>query len=154
MELVVLVGVPASGKSSFVRAHLAGHRHVSKDLLGRSRGDVRQREAIEAGLRAGASVVVDNVNATPRDRTPLVALARAHGARAVAYYFETAPADAVARNRGRTGAARVPDVAIYVAARRLQAPSLAEGFDAVFRVRLRADGGFDVTRAGDPDEAG
>jgi predicted kinase len=154
MELAVLVGVPASGKSSFVRAHLAGHRHVSKDLLGRSRGDARQRAAIEAGLRAGASVVVDNVNATPRDRAALIALARRHGARVVAYYFETAVADAVARNRARTGAARVPDVAIHVAARRLQAPSPTEGFDALFRVRLRPDGGFGVTGAGDPGETG
>jgi predicted kinase len=146
MELAVLVGLPASGKTSFVRAHLAdSHRHVSKDLLGHGRGDARQRAAIEAALQAGASVVVDNINATPGERATLVALARRHGARVVAYYFETAVSDAVARNRRRTGRARVPDVAIYVAARRLQPPTAAEGFDARFRVRLRPDGGFDVT---------
>ena len=146
MELAVLVGMPASGKTSFVRARLAGsHRHVSKDVLGHGRGDARQRAAIETALRAGHSVVVDNVNATPRERATLIALARAHGARVVAYYFETAVADAVARNRRRTGTARVPDVAIYVAARRLQPPSAAEGFDALFRIRLRPDGGLDVT---------
>jgi hypothetical protein len=38
-------------------------------------------------------------------------------------------------------------VAIYVAARRLQPPSRAEGFDALFRVRLRPEGSFDVTEA-------
>jgi predicted kinase len=149
MELAVLVGLPASGKTSFVRAHLAGHRHVSKDLLGHGRsGDARQHAAIEAGLRAGASVVVDNINATSDERAALIALARRHGARVVGYYFETAVADAVARNRGRTGTARVPAVAIHVAARRLQPPSPAEGFDALFRVRLRPAGdGFDVTDA-------
>jgi predicted kinase len=154
MELAVLVGVPASGKSSFVRAHLAGsHRHVSKDLLGHGRGDARQRAAIEAGLRAGASVVVDNTNVTPGDRAPLIALARSHGARVVAYYFETAVSEAVARNRQRTGTARVPAVAIYMAARRLEPPSAAEGFDALFQVRLRPDGGFEVTPAGEPDRS-
>jgi predicted kinase len=122
---------------------------VSKDLLGHGRGDARQRAAIEAALRAGASVVVDNTNATPGDRAPLIALARSHGARVVAYYFETAVSDAVARNRQRTGTARVPDVAIYVAARRLQPPSAAEGFDALFQVRLRPEGGFEVTREGE-----
>ena len=97
MELAVLVGMPASGKTSFVRARLAGsHRHVSKDVLGHARGDARQRAAIETALGAGHSVVVDNVNATPRERATLIALARAHGARVVAYYFETTVADAPA----------------------------------------------------------
>ena len=155
-ELVILVGLPAAGKSSLCRERFAAtHVLVSKDLMGRRRDkQAHQLALVGEALAAGRSVAVDNVNATPRDRAPLIALARAHGARAVAYYFETAPADAVARNRGRTGAARVPDVAIYVAARRLQAPSLAEGFDALFRVRLRADGEFDVTEAADPGAAG
>ena len=72
----------------------------------------------------------------------------------MAYYFETAVSDAVARNRQRTGTARVPDVAIHVAARRLQPPSAAEGFDALFQVRLRPDGGFEVTPAGEPTGPG
>jgi predicted kinase len=148
MELAILVGVPASGKSSFFRACLAAtHEHVSKDLLPHARHrEARQRQLIAAALRAGRSVAVDNVNATARDRAPLIALARVHGARVVGYYFETSPREAVERNRGRTGRERVPDVAIYVAARRLEPPTPAEGFDALFRVRLAGDGGFDVVR--------
>jgi predicted kinase len=146
MELAILVGMPASGKTSFVRARLAGtHRHVSKDLLGHGRGDARQRVAIEAALRAGDSVVVDNINATPAERARLITLARSYGARVVGYYFGSAVLEALARNRLRTGAARVPDVAIYVAARRLQPPSAAEGFEALFRVGLEPNGGFTVT---------
>ncbi len=63
MELVILIRMPASGKSSFVRARLAlTHRHVSRDLLGPSRGRVgRQRALIEEALAAGRPVVVDNV---------------------------------------------------------------------------------------------
>jgi hypothetical protein len=36
-------------------------------------------------------------------------------------------------------------VAIYVAARRIEPPSLAEGFDALYRVRLGPASGFEVT---------
>jgi hypothetical protein len=49
----------------------------------------------------------------------------------VACFFETTVKDAVARNRLREGKARVPDVVIYVAARKLVAPSIAEGFDEI-----------------------
>jgi predicted kinase len=149
MELVIMVGVPASGKSSFVRARLAAtHLHVSHDLEPRSRrGDARQRELITAALRAGRSVVVDNVNATAAGRTPLIRLGRAHGARIVGYYLPAVAAEAVARNRARAGAERVPDVAVYAAAKRLEPPAPGEGFDELWEVRLVAGGGFDVTAA-------
>ncbi len=147
MELVILVGMPASGKSSFVRARLAAtHEHVSKDLQPRARrGDERQRELIAAALRAGRSVVVDTVNATVAARAPLIRLGRHHGARIVGYYFPSAMGEAVARNRRRPGAERVPDVAVYAAAKRLEPPSPAEGFDELLVVRLGPDGGFEVT---------
>ncbi len=146
-QLVILVGMPASGKSSFVRARLAAtHRHVSKDLLGPGRSrEARQRRLIEDALRGGQSVVVDNINATAAQRAALIAVGRAHGVRVVGYYFESRPRDALERNRRRPGKERVPDVAIYVAARRLEPPSLAEGFDALYRVRLGPEGSFEVT---------
>ncbi len=142
----MLVGLPASGKTSFVAARLAGtHRHVSGDLLGRRRSRARQHALVEAALAAGASVVVDNVNARAADRAELIALGRARGARVVGYYFDTPVAEAIARNRRRAGPARVPDVAIYAAARRLEPPAPAEGFDALYRVTFAPDGGFAVT---------
>ena len=42
------------------------------------------------------------------------------------------------------GRARVPDVAVHVAAARMQPPTLDEGFDELYRVRA-AGGGFEVT---------
>jgi predicted kinase len=93
--------------------------------------DARQRQMIEEALRAGRSVAVDNTNPTPLVRAPLVELARRHGARVVACYFPITAKDAVARNRLREGKARVPDVVIYVTARKIVPPSLEEGFDEV-----------------------
>jgi predicted kinase len=63
-ELVILVGLQASGKSTFFREQFAAtHEHVSKDLLRNNRTrNRRQRELIEAALWAGRPVVVDNTN--------------------------------------------------------------------------------------------
>jgi len=152
MELVILIGVPASGKTSFVRARLAAtHEHVSKDLQPRARrGDERQQGLIAAAFAAGRSVVVDNVNATVAARSSLIRLGRQHGARIVGCYFPSAVKEAVARNRQRSGADRVPDVAIYAAAKHLEPPSADEGFDELRVVRLRPDGGFQVTEGSRP----
>lgn len=133
LELVILVGLQASGKSTYYRANLADtHVHVSKDLMPNARSrDAKQIAIIEEALREGRSVAVDNTNPTPAVRAPLIALGRRHGARLIACYFETNVKDSVSRNRKREGKARVPDVAIFTTAKKLVPPAFAEGFDEV-----------------------
>lgn len=133
MDLIIFVGLQGSGKSTYYHAHLAAtHVHVSKDLMKNVRSrEARQKELIGKALTAGYSVVVDNTNPTPAVRAPLIEQGRSHGARVVAYYFESSVKDAVARNRTREGKARVPDVAIFVTAKKLVPPTVAEGFDEV-----------------------
>jgi predicted kinase len=138
LECVILIGLPASGKSTFFRERFAAtHDHVSKDLLrGIRQPERRQQQLLRKSLSAGRSVVVDNTNPTIANRAELIAIAREHGARVKGYYFETDAADAVRRNRLREGRARVPDVAIFTIRKRLQPPSMAEGFDELWHVRL------------------
>ena len=133
LELIIFVGLQAAGKSTYYHANLAAtHVHVSKDLMKNARSrDATQQRMIDEALAAGRSVVVDNTNPTPYDRAPLIAQGRRHGARVAAYFFETSVKDAVVRNRKREGKARVPDVALFVTAKKLVPPTLAEGFDEV-----------------------
>ena len=138
LELVVFVGLQASGKSTFFRERFAGtHEHVSKDLLRNNRNPSRrQRHLLEAALEEGRSVVVDNTNPTPEDRRQLVELGHDLGAAVVGYYFESGVGACLERNRERVGRARVPDVAIYATAKRLVVPTCAEAFDDLLRVRI------------------
>jgi predicted kinase len=140
MELIILIGLPASGKSTFAQQYFAAtHDAVSMDRLRRSvRPRRRQARLIDAALQAGRSVVVDNTNATVEERTALICLA--------GYYFPTAVGDALVRNRARIGKARVPAVAIYATRKKLIPPSKSEGFDALFAVRIVAGGAFEVRR--------
>ena len=146
-ELVILIGLQGSGKSSFYRTRFAvTHVHISKDLLRNSRDrDRRQRERIAVALRHGHSVVVDNTNPAAADRAPLLALGHEVDARVVGYYFDEPIERCLVRNRRRSGRAGVPEVALYVTRRRLEPPTLAEGFDALFAVHLEDDGAFEVT---------
>ncbi len=153
MDLVIFIGLQAAGKSTFYRARFAEtHALVSKDLMGRGgkgrgkRKSVRQAEQVTSALAPGRSVVVDNTNPAPEDRADLIALARAYDARVIGYLFTSSLRDALKRNRARGGQARVPDVALYATRKRLVPPSDAEGFDALYSVRLTpgGEGGFEV----------
>lgn len=151
LELVVLSGLPASGKSSFYRDRLAEtHACVSKDAWPNARRpERRQRRLLEAHLREGRSVAIDNTNPTPAERTPLIEIARSLGARVVSATLISSVADALRRNAARQGRARVPDVAIFSVAKRWIAPSLEEGFDRCLEVRIGdEDAGFVVWEVG------
>lgn len=145
---MLLIGLPASGKSTFVRERLAAtHDHISKDLLRNNRAPQRRQELlIAASLASGRSVVVDNTNPSVDVRAPLIAIARRHGAEVVGYFFVTDARDALRRNRMRERHERVPDVAIFASRKKLEPPTLAEGFDRLFSVRMiEGERSFEVT---------
>jgi predicted kinase len=147
LECIILIGLPGAGKTTFYRRYFATtHIHVSKDLWPHGSGrDARQRRAIDEALAAGQSVVVDNTNATIADRAAIIAAAQARGPRIVGYFIDVATRVAVARNAERSGRAKVPNVAIFTVAKRLERPTLAEGFDQLFRVEIADDRTFHVS---------
>ena len=136
-QLVIFVGLPGSGKSTYYFAHFAKtHAHVSKDLMPNARRrDDRQSMAIEKALAAGESVVVDNTNPSRDVRAALIAVGKRHGARIIAYYFECSVRVAIVRNAQREGKGRVPKVAIFTTQKKLQPPTADEGFDEVHVMR-------------------
>jgi predicted kinase len=151
LELVVLVGLQASGKTTFRNERfVATHVVVSKDdFRNNSNPERRQQFLIREALASGRSVVVDNTNVRREHRVALIEQARAHAARVVGYCFQPSVADSLKRNAQRSGRARIPDVGIKATAKVWVPPSLAEGFDALFEVRI-VEGGFSVQDYRDP----
>lgn len=147
MDMVILVGLQASGKSTFcLERFSATHEVISKDRFPNARNaQARQTRMVGEALAAGRSMVIDNTNATRESRRALIEAARARKVKVVGYYFESKIEECVARNRSRVGRGRVPDVALYSTLKALEAPAYAEGFDELFHVKIGAEGRFDVT---------
>lgn len=145
--VAVLVGLQASGKTTFCRAVLgARYVQVSKDHFPNARNrQLRQLRLVREALAAGRDVVIDNTNPSPAEWQPLIETARNCGAGVVAYWFPPDLAGSLARNAARAGRARVPEIGVMSTLSRLRQPGTVDGFDTVLAVRFDGSGGFEVS---------
>lgn len=142
MEAVILIGIQATGKSTFYRRRFfRTHVRISLDML---KTRHRERTLMQTCLNLNQPFVVDNTNPTAEDRARYIRAAREKGFRVVGYYFQSRMEDALARNRSRAGKERIPDKGIRGTRARLELPTMAEGFDALYHVRQDGRGGFVV----------
>lgn len=145
MELVLMMGLQGSGKSTFARQRFeATHRYISRDLLTGKNHASKEQLLIEEALQQGLSVVVDDTNPTREVRAELIAIGNRYAAEIAGYFFVVQVERCLERNRGRKGKARVPDVAIFATLKRLARPSYAEGFTNLFSVYNNDTRDFDV----------
>lgn len=141
MDAVVLCGLQGSGKSTLCRERFFDtHVRISRDVV---RTRERELALIHTCLGAQQAFVVDNTNPKRETRARYLALARASDFVASLYFVDCSIEDALGRNALRTGSFRVPDLAIRGTAAKFEAPSIEEGWDHFFHVRL-CDGQFVV----------
>ena len=136
MELVILIGLQAAGKTTFRQRRFdRTHIVVSKDNFSNNRSPARRQQLlVREALAAGKPVVVDNTNPRREDRALLIALAREFSVRAVGYFLPATVAESLERNARRVGRARVPDVGVFSTAKAFEIPSWLEGFDELYEV--------------------
>jgi predicted kinase len=142
MEAVIFVGIQAAGKSSFYQKEFfRTHIRINLDML-----RTRHREYIllRACIEARQPFVVDNTNPTVAARAQYIQLARSAAFRVSGYYFQATAQDALRRNEARIDKERVPPKAILGTLKRLQLPTLDEGFDRLYTVTLVESGEFVV----------
>ena len=142
MEAVVLIGVQGSGKSTFYRERFFDtHVRVSLDLL---RTRHRQGKFLELCLATQQRFVVDNTNSQIAERALYIAAAKAAKFRVTGYRFRVRLADALRRNEQRSGKGRVPVPGVIGTFKRLQEPTLEEGFDELYVVTIDGENRFVV----------
>ena len=142
MQAVIFCGIQGSGKTTFYGERLLKtHLRIGMDLM---RTRHRERRFLDTCLETGLRFVVDNTNPTISDRRPYLDAARAARFELIAYFFDASPSDALARNAQRTGRELIPAAGVIGTYKRMQPPGEAEGYDAMYVVRVAGDGGFAV----------
>ena len=141
-QAVIFIGVPATGKSTFYKdKFFKSHVRISLDLLKTRR---REKIFLEACLQSRQSFVVDNTNPGVDDRQRYIIPAKAAHFEVIGYYFESKIGYSLQRNQDRHAKERIPDVGIRSTFYRLRAPSLTEGFDRLYYVRIAPQDQFVV----------
>ncbi|OWR30055.1 kinase [Saccharibacillus sp. O23] len=141
MECIVLIGIQASGKSTFYKErYLDTHLRLNMDML---RTRYREKLLLQAFVEAKQPFVVDNTNPLPEDRAKYIEAARTQRFRIVGYFFVPDYEESVRRNARRTGKTQVREIGIQSVAKKLVQPNYAEGFDELYAVTSK-DGSFTV----------
>ena len=147
-QIIVFIGIQASGKTTFYKELLAsyGYAHINLDTL-----HTRTKEslAILDCYDRGQSFVVDNTNHEKSDRERYIPDAKAHGYEVIGIFFQSRVRDCIARNEKRE--TKVPVKAIPCTQNRLQLPEYAEGFDKLFFVSIR-ENGFAISEWKEPNK--
>ena len=147
MQLIIFIGIQGSGKSTFYqRQFFHSHLRLNKDMLNTNH---RLQLLFEACLASKTKMVLDKTNATLLERAPFISAAKAAGFEVIAYYFDCPFKDALARNNQRVGKAKIPDIGVKGTAKKMQPPSLEEGFDQLFTVKV-GDNTFTVQETPTP----
>ena len=151
MELVLLIGIQGAGKTTFFHQRFAAtHLRLSLDLL---RTRHRERVFFETCLALRQPCVIDNTNVRRRERARYIEPARAAGFRVLGYFFEPEVRASLARNLRRTGREQIPAKGVVGTYKRLERPIPAEGFHALYCVRVTPAHEF-VISEWDRSEAG
>ncbi len=115
-ELVVCVGMPGSGKSSYYKEHLKDHLHIEQDKIGTK---VKVLKEIDKALLTGKSIYIDSTNPSQEGRCEYYEKANKHGYNIKVLYFLV---NGTGFNKLRDKS--VPDIVYHIYFKKLEPPTL------------------------------
>ena len=148
--LYITVGLPGSGKSTYVKNFIKDKEieYLSSDSLravyGKSEEDQTVtplvfghiKRKVDEFLKDGKNVLVDATSVNRKERSDYIKTAKKYGARVVAIVFKMDRLGLIERNkkRGEQGGREVPTFVIDKMLAKYEEPSYDEGIDVIIYV--------------------
>lgn len=125
-EVVIMVGYPASGKSTIAKTTFPTYHIVNGDLLKTAAAMIKDAEKHVQTK----SIVFDSTAGTKEKRAQYIKFAEKHDLPVRVLWVNTPIDVAMERNKTRAaeGGPKIPDIAFYVYRKHFQIPEESEGF--------------------------
>ncbi|XP_055850851.1 uncharacterized protein F21D5.5 [Episyrphus balteatus] len=139
-ELIVLVGLPGSGKSEFSRSTLEplGYTVLNADILGSSAACVSR---CQKALQAQQKCVIDNTNVDVETRKKYVEIAKRFNVPCRCFQMNTTPSqiqhNIAFRQLTDSKHSKINQMILNTMKKKCKEPSLAEGFTEIAKVNLK-----------------
>ena len=140
VEMVILVGLPAAGKSTFAKTYLEpkGYEVVNRDTL---KTQPKCLSTCEDALKNKKSVVVDNTNPSKESRKCFIDIAKKHNVKVRCFHLDLPKELCEHMNMFRqTQSAgvqrRVPAVGFNMFKSKFEAPDMSEGFTEIKKIEF------------------
>jgi len=137
MQLILFVGIPGSGKSTFYKDRFFNtHMRLSLDLLNTRN---KERRFLDLAFSLQQRILIDNTNVLQDERRRYIIQANANCYEVIGYYFESILPDCIQRNERRTEKDKIEKAGVIAKFKQLQPPSFEEGFDKLYWVKIEGD---------------
>ena len=144
-EVILFIGPPASGKTTFYQKHLQpqGYVHINRDTLGSWQKCIAE---CEKAIELGKSVVIDNTNPDVDSRKRYLTVTEKHTIPARCFVFTSSIAHCKHNNKFRelknssnSNYKPVNDIAFNTYSARFTQPDVSEGFTEIVQVNFLPD---------------
>ena len=133
--IFILIGIQASGKTSFCQEYFRDIDTVSLDVINNRKNEDK---VISELINTGKRFVIDNTNPTKAERKKYIDIAKQNGYKTVGIYFRSSVDECAERNAKRETV--IPLKGILSTAKKLEQPSYSEGFNDLFYVKIDGNG--------------
>lgn len=141
MEIIIFIGIPGSGKSTFYKENFFNsHVRISLDLLNTR---FKESEYLNLSLNLQQRILIDNTNVTTIDRKRYIEPAKQKRYTVTGYYFESKVRECLGRNARRPEKDRINKIGILAKYKALELPAYEEGFNKLYYVSIE-EGTFKI----------
>ncbi|XP_068154098.1 uncharacterized protein F21D5.5 [Drosophila tropicalis] len=139
-EMIIMVGLPGSGKSHFCQEILAGKKYkiLNADTLGSVQSCLA---ASERALKSGTSCVIDNTNVDVASRKKFINLANGLNVPIRCFVMNVTPGQVkhniAYRELSDANHSKINDMVFNMMKKKYQVPTLEEGFASIHKVNFK-----------------